>query len=133
MAKNARSVGAGLRLAQRPPWKISVWRKDQQLTSFEIPDHKLGSNEIRHFLHALVVRSRTSSLEEMIPYYVNGRRGSPSKLPFANVQTYLSDDLREQGYWCGEWECHAKATQTNSDESIVALHELRIQNLSTSQ
>ena len=114
-----------------PPWKISVWRKDQQLANFEIPNHKLGSNEVRQFLHALVVRTRTTSLEEMIPYYVNGKRGEPRKLPFATVQNYLSDDLKEQGYWCGEWECHAIATHTNNDELIAVIRELRMQNRRT--
>ena len=83
-----------MKTPKSPPWKFSVWRKDEQLAEFDIPAHKLESHEVGRFLHALVVRSRTNSLEEMIKYYVNNRRGHPTRVPFAEVIRYSSDEFR---------------------------------------
>jgi hypothetical protein len=67
----------------------------------------------------------------MIPYYVNSRRGHPDRMPFANVIRYENDDLTENGYWCGEWECYARATQTMTNEWVAIVRQLREQNKRT--
>ena len=108
------------------PWKIRVGRKSEEIAEFEVPAHKLGSREIDAFLRALVVRYRTTTAEEMIPYYVNGRRGSPYRSSLANMQQCWSDDQREQGKICGDWECYAIATQTISEVHaalVMRFHE----------
>lgn len=115
-------------MPSRCPWKIRVAHKDKDIASFEVPEHKLGSKEIGTFLHALVVRYRTETAEEMLPYYVNGRKGLPEKSPFANIVRYDRLDLREVGFFCGDWECYAMATQTISEEHAAIIQQLHEQN-----
>ena len=115
----------GRAMPVQEPWKIRVGRKAEEIASFQIPAHKLGSNEIDVFLRALVTRFRTSTAEEMIPYYVNGRRGSPTRSYLAEVQRCWSSDQKEQGKMCGDWECYAIATQKISDEHAAVVIRLR--------
>ena len=122
-----------MKTPKSPPWKFSVWRKDEQLAEFDVPAHKLEAHEVGRFLHALVVRSRTNSLEEMIKYYVNNRRGHPTRVPFAEVIRYSSDEFSENGFWCGEWECYARATQTVTEDVSSILRQIREKNIRAAQ
>lgn len=97
---------------KQAPWKVRVGKKEVVLAEFEVPYHKMGSRQVETFLRALVVRYRTDSPEEMVPYYVNGKAGHPARMPFANVIHAYSEDQVEQGYFCGEWECFASAMYT---------------------
>ena len=122
-----------MKTPKSPPWKFSVWRKDEQLAAFDIPAHKLESHDVGSFLHALVVRSRTNSLEEMIQYYVNDRRGNPDRVSSAEVVRYINDEITENGFWCGDWECYARATQTITEDVSAILRQIRDKNIRAAQ
>ena len=111
---------------KQPPWHIKVARKDNVLEEFDVPAHKLGSKEIGTFLRAIVVRYRTETAEDMASYYVNQRRGAPSRLPFAEVSDCYSEDQQHQGYLCGgwEWEWYATAMQDVGPEAATAMREI---------
>ena len=117
-----------MRTPNAPPWKISVWRKHVAIEAFEVPAHKLGQHEVQRFLHALVVRSRTKTLQDMVPYYVNNRRGQPDKKSFDYAGKYESQELTECGFWYGSFECNARATQSMSREWRSVVTKLREQN-----
>lgn len=96
---------------KQPPWEIRVGRKSDILGNFCVPAHKLQKKACEAFLKALVVRYRTDTPEEMLAFYVNKTRGAPERLPFAEVSYTHDPDRRRVGYWCGDWECYAFATQ----------------------
>jgi hypothetical protein len=110
----------------QPPWEIKVGRKAKILAEFQVPAHKLQKNALDIFLKALVVRYRTSTPEDMLPYYVNKAKGEPSRLSFADV-TYCYDlDRRRVGYCCGDWDCYAFAMQEiEAHEAEAIRSELR--------
>ena len=117
-----------LKTSKTPPWKISVWRKQILIEAFEVPAQKLGSHEVQRFLHALVVRLRTETLQDMVPYYVNNRKGQPCKKLFDYAGGYENQELTEFGFWCGSFECYARATQTMNKEWGDVVRKLREQN-----
>jgi len=99
-------------MAKQPRWNIRVGRKGKLLAHFSVPAHKLmkgGSLDI--FLKAIVVRNRTKTPKQMLPFYVNKSRGLPSHLPFAEVRYCPDLEKRLVGYFCGDWESWATAMQ----------------------
>jgi hypothetical protein len=54
----------------------------------------------------------------MLAFYVNRRRGSPQRLPFADVRWTEDLEHNRVGYFCGDWDCYAMAMQ-EIDEDIA--------------
>ena len=98
-------------MPKQPPWEIRVARKADVLAEFHVPAHKMDVKDLKAFLRAIIVRYRTDSPEDMMHYYVNRRRGHPSRLPFAEVTCVHKLDQQRVGYWCGDWDCYASAMQ----------------------
>src|SRR5438552_2783008 len=96
-------------MTKQPPWEIQVGRKVEIILEFFVPAHKLQANALKAFLIALVARYRTATPEEMLFYYVNKTRGRPTRLPFANITPTFDFEKRRVGFFCGEWECYARA------------------------
>jgi len=107
-----------MKLSMHSPWKIKVCEKAKTLAEFQVPAHKLDRKDLAIFLKALVVRSRTDSLEEMIPFYVNKRRGIPDHLSFAEIRRCNKLEQNRLGYWCGNWDCYAVAMQ-EFDKALI--------------
>jgi hypothetical protein len=95
-------------MPKRPEWEIQVGRKAEILANFRVPMYKLPRKALQAFLRALVIRYRTDTPEEMLPFYVSKTRGAPDRLPYAEVSDWPLDRGR-LGYWCGTWECYASA------------------------
>ena len=109
----------------QPPWEIRVGRKAEVLGDFRVPAHKLQKHALMTFLRALVVRYRTDTPEDMLAFYVNNTRGTPTRLPFAEV-TYCEDlDRQRVGYWCGTWESWACAMHEISAEIAAFVKQQR--------
>ncbi len=111
-------------MAKQPPWEIQVGRKNEILAEFSVPGHKLGTNDLKAFLRALVARYRTDDPEVMLLFYVNRRPGNPDRLPFAEVTYEHWLDQHRVGYWCGQWECYATAKQKIDATTADALKDL---------
>ena len=110
-------------MSKQPLWEIEIACKADVLAEFTVPVNKMGVNDLKAFLRALVIRYRTNSPEDMVDYYVNRRRGHPCRLPFADVTYKHWLDQCRVGYWCGEWECHATAKQEIDASAAQALKE----------
>ena len=104
-----------------PPWKIRIGRKAEIIGEFEVPCHRLGTNDLKTFLRALVVRYRTETPEDMAAFYVNRHRGSPDRLPFADTKPSFDFERCLTGYFCGEWECWAEAMQAITPKQARAI------------
>jgi hypothetical protein len=98
-------------MQNQAPWEIKLSRKAKILAEFKVPGHKLSGNGLKAFLKAIVASERAGNPESMMLFYVNKRRGEPSRLPFA--ETCKHEDLKRNrvGFFCGDWECHASAFQ----------------------
>jgi hypothetical protein len=93
-----------------------------------VPAHKLQRNALEAFLKSLVVRHRTNNPEEMLHYYVNKTRGTPTRLNFAELTPAYDLDRRRVGYFCGEWECYAEAMREIDTEHAEALKRIMEEN-----
>jgi hypothetical protein len=83
------------------PWTFTVVVNGLTTESFDVPAHQLTDEAVKAMLRAIVIRHRTSTAQEMLPYYVNRRRGSISRLPMADVQPAWAPDYTAQGWSCG--------------------------------
>ena len=83
-------------------------------------------NDIKAFLKAVVARYSSDGPEDMALYYLNKRQGAPSRLPFADVMPVHN----AYGYYCGDWDCYAYATQELDEVTAQALKEILRVNLS---
>jgi hypothetical protein len=106
-------------MQKQPPWEIKVCRKAKILAEFNVPAHKLTKNALEAFLKAVVASERGGAPETIMLFYVNKRRGEPSRIPFAEIRMHEDLEHNRMGYFCGDWECYASATQ-EIDPSIVA-------------
>jgi len=121
-------------MPKQAPWTIRIGRKAEILDEFEVPYHKLGVNDLKALLRALVVRYRTKRPNEMVNYYVNRRLGHPQRLPFADVIWAYDLDRCQVGYACGNWDCYATAMHLIPPEQAQAIkNELRRGKVGSSQ
>lgn len=115
-------------MSKQPPWKIQVGRKQEIIAEFTVPAHRLGQNDLEAFLRAMVVRYRTDEPQEMVGFYINKRRGNPTRRSDADVRYFLDPDQRRNGYFCGTLECYASATQEIDESTALGLKKIREQN-----
>lgn len=109
-------------------WEIRVGRKTNVLADFHVAAHKLQKNTRAAFLKALVARYSTDTPEEMLAFYVNKTHRAPERLPFAEVRPSYDLDRRRIGYWCGDWDCYASATQEIDAGNAEAMKRVIEQN-----
>ena len=109
-------------MSKQPQWRILVGRKAGLIADFYMPAHRLMVNDIQAFLKAVVARYSSDGPEDMALYYLNKRRGAPSRLPFADVMPVRDPDV--WGYYCGDWDCYASATQVLDEDAAKALKEM---------
>jgi hypothetical protein len=109
-------------------WNIRVGRKATIVADFCVPMNKLDGKRVHEFLRTLVIRYTTNSPEDMLPYYVNARRGKPVRRSDLDTKSYIDYEKCLSGICCGDWDCYASAAfQLTSDEA-EALHNIRRQN-----
>lgn len=94
-----------------PVWKIMVARKTEIIAELTVPAYRLTEKDLDDLSRALVVRYRNDTVEEMLPYYLNRRRGKPERLNFADPKPYTDEKKLESGVYCGNWDCYAYASQ----------------------
>jgi hypothetical protein len=111
-----------------PTWKIKVGCKAEIIAEFTAPKHRLNGKHLDNFLRALVARYRTDGPEDMLPYYLNARKGGPDRSSLADPRPYPDPERRECGVFCGDWDCYAYATLEISVEQAEALEKNRQQN-----
>ena len=98
-------------MPKHPSWNILVQKQTEIVAEFSVPAHKLPKHALHSFLHGLVVRYSTRTAQEMLPYYVSNTRGLPKYCNLAEVHYFCEPDKPMNGYFCGTWECLAKAWQ----------------------
>jgi hypothetical protein len=113
-------------MQKQSPWEIKIARKAETLAEFSVPAYKLTKNALHAFLKAIVASERGGPPESMVLFYLNKRRGEPSRLPFAEIRSHEDLEHNRIGYFCGDWECYASAMQEIDPSIVVALKkELR--------
>ena len=107
---------------KNPPWRIVVAKKQHVIADFLVPAHKLPTKALSAFLKALVVRYKTSSPEEMLPFYVSRAKGEPAFRSIGHFAEFTFDyETRQIGYYSGDWECYACARYEIDQERADAL------------
>jgi hypothetical protein len=96
-----------------PHWQITVQRKGKTFAEFCVPVRRLGTEALKTFLRTVFVRYTTKAPEEMLPFYLNGKRGGPARRSLADVYGRGTPEHIE--YWCGDWECFVRALQARSE------------------
>ena len=107
-------------------WTIRVGKKAEILAEFQAPMHQLDQNDLRDFLKALVVRHITHDAGEMLPYYVNKRKGSVQRASgTTDIMPYFNFEKRWSGSFCGTWDCYAMAVFNLSAEQAEAIENIQ--------
>jgi hypothetical protein len=109
-------------------WQITVGEKANILAEFEVPIYRLDGRALYVFLKALVARARSESYEDMARFYINRRRGDMFRDARTKIGPFFNYDLRLNGYFCGDWECYARAAYEISAEQADAIKALHDQN-----
>jgi hypothetical protein len=73
------------------------------------------------------VRYTTKAPEEILPFYLNGKRGGPARRSLAEVYGRGTPEHIE--YWCGDWECFVRALQARSEIETAFMRGSRFDRL----
>ena len=110
-------------------WYFAVYREDRLIDAVSASDHKMTNDGAKSFLRALVARYSEKRAAELLPMFVNRRRGSLERDERWTPESYFLHDLQHYGYKCGDVDLLGVAYHRLSLDEANAIEALRQQNI----
>lgn len=98
------------RTTKNPPWDIVVYVNDVEVSSFQIPNHRLEVGGLHDMMRAIFLRYWTDTPEEMSAYYLNKRSGLPIRSSNPDVRDFFDHESRRKGFLIGAPGCYVSAS-----------------------
>lgn|GEM_PF-2500824 len=107
--------------ARLPPWRIELRAKVILLGESEIPQHQMGSTDIKAALKTMVLSQLGASVDYLARSYVNSRLGAVARETRYEPRWFDDPKNRRVGWFCGDWEHYGIAWLPLSEEEAEAL------------
>ncbi len=105
---------------------IRVRRKYRVISEFEIPAYRFEGDKLSNFVRAIYVANITKDAEEMIPFYVNSRKGEPVRNIDSDLRPAYHPERREVGSYCGTPDLLVEVMQTLSEVQYEAFDNINL-------
>jgi hypothetical protein len=100
--------------AKSEDWEITVTRVDGlstgELERIRVPQSRVNEIQLACFIKSLMARHSGYSAAELLPRFVNRRRGNPQRHDSWDVRRFTDLEKNSYGYFCGEHPIFASAS-----------------------